>query len=162
MQENLCDLRKIAGWTAEALANKLGVTKQTISNIENQKVKLSRIQYIAIRCVFECEVSLRRDNTTLRKVMGVLFGAMPSQYKKKRELVRTAMISIASIASAGISGMQLNSSAIALLAPLGIAMTNHSTYSQSEPSLQWLVEMLENSKDERENIQTEDQSDEES
>lgn len=37
MQDNLCDLRKIAGWTAETLAGKLGITKQTISNLENQK-----------------------------------------------------------------------------------------------------------------------------
>lgn len=57
MQDNLCELRKVAGWTAETLARKLGVTKQTISNLENQKVKLSRVQYIAIRSVFECEVA---------------------------------------------------------------------------------------------------------
>ena len=49
MQDNLCELRKISGWTAENLAKKLGVTKQTISNLENQKVKLSRVQYIAIQ-----------------------------------------------------------------------------------------------------------------
>ena len=42
MQDNLSDLRKIAGWTAEVLAKKLGITKQTISNIENQKVKTPR------------------------------------------------------------------------------------------------------------------------
>ena len=77
MQDNLCDLRKIAGWTAETLAGKLGITKQTISNLENQKVKLSRIQYIAIRAVFECEIASNPSNTTLRKVMGVLFQAIP-------------------------------------------------------------------------------------
>ena len=70
MQENLCDLRKIAGWTAEALANKMGVTKQTVSNIETQKVKISRIQYIAIRAIFECEVVLSPSKTTLKKVLG--------------------------------------------------------------------------------------------
>ena len=77
MQDNLCDLRKIAGWTAEVLAGKLGVTKQTISNIENQKVKISTIQYIAIRAVFECELASNPGNTTLRKVLGVLFQAVP-------------------------------------------------------------------------------------
>ena len=77
MQDNLSDLRKIAGWTAEILAGKLGITKQTISNLETQKVKLSRIQYIAIRAVFECEVAANSKNTTLRKVMRVLFTAIP-------------------------------------------------------------------------------------
>ena len=96
-----CELRKIAGWTAETPGGKLGITKQIISNLENQKVKLSRVQYIAIRSVFECEVAMSRDNTTLRKVMGVLFTAMPPVCQDRKDEIRTAMISIASIASAG-------------------------------------------------------------
>ena len=37
LQQNLSSIRKIAGWTAEILGEKIGVTKQTISNIENNK-----------------------------------------------------------------------------------------------------------------------------
>lgn len=145
MQENLCELRKIAGWTAEILAGKLGVTKQTISNLENQKVKLSRIQYIAIRSVFECEVAISKDNTTLRKVMGVLFTAMLPVYQKRKNEIRTAMISIASIASAGLTGLQLHASATALLAPLCSAQLQMGNSHIGEPSLMWLLEDLEDS-----------------
>lgn len=140
MQDNLCELRKISGWTAETLARKLGVTKQTISNLENQKVKLSRMQYIAIRSVFECEAATNKDNTTLRKVMGVLFTAMPPVYQECKDEIRTAMISIASIASAGLTGLQLHSSATALLAPLGSAVSQVGYYHIGEPSLMWLLE----------------------
>lgn len=142
MQDNLCELRKIAGWTAETLAGKLGVTKQTISNLENQKVKLSRVQYIAIRSVFECEVSMSKGNTTLRKVMGVLFTAMPPVYQKRKDEIRTAMISVASIASAGLTGLQLHSSATALLAPLGSVASQMGCSRIGEPSLMWLLEDL--------------------
>lgn len=142
MQDNLCELRKISGWTAETLAGKLGVTKQTISNLENKKVKLSRAQYIAIRSVFECEVAINKDNTTLRKVMGVLFTAMPPVYKERKDEVRTAMISIASIASAGLTGLQLHSSATALLASLGSAASQMGCSHIGEPSLMWLLEDL--------------------
>lgn len=142
MQDNLCELRKIAGWTAETLAGKLGITKQTISNLENQKVKLSRVQYIAIRSVFECEVAMSRDNTTLRKVMGVLFTAMPPVYQGRKDEIRTAMISIASIASAGITGIQLHSSATALLASLGSVASQMGCSHIGEPSLMWLLEDL--------------------
>ena len=142
MQDNLCELRKIAGWTAETLAGKLGITKQTISNLENQKVKLSRVQYIAIRSVFECEVAMSRDNTTLRKVMGVLFTAMPPVYQDRKYEIRTAMISIASIASAGITGIQLHSSATALLASLGSVASQMGCSHIGEPSLMWLLEDL--------------------
>lgn len=140
MQDNLCELRKVSGWTAETLARKLGVTKQTISNLENQKVKLSRVQYIAIRSVFECEAAANKDNTTLRKVMGVLFTAMPPVYQERKDEIRTAMISIASIASAGLTGLQLHSSATALLAPLGSAASQVGCYHIGEPSLMWLLE----------------------
>ena len=143
MQDNLCDLRKIAGWTAETLAGKLGITKQTISNLENRKVKLSRIQYIAIRAVFECEVAVNSKNTTLRKVMHVLFSAMPPIYSTRKDEVRTAMISIASIAAAGLTGLQLHSSATALLAPLGSTVEQMESSHIGEPSLIWLIEDLE-------------------
>ena len=143
MQDNLCDLRKIAGWTAETLAGKLGVTKQTISNLENQKVKLSRIQYIAIRAVFECEIAANPNNTTLRKVMGVLFQATPKIYSSRKNDVRTAILSIASIAAAGLTGLPLHASAVALLAPLGNAAKTVSSTPNSEPSLKWLLEALE-------------------
>ena len=58
-QNNLPTIRKLYGWTIEELATKIGVTKQTISNIENRKTELTRIQYIAIRAVFETEASTR-------------------------------------------------------------------------------------------------------
>jgi transcriptional regulator with XRE-family HTH domain len=143
MQDNLCDLRKIAGWTAETIAGMLGVTKQTISNLENKKVKLSRIQYIAIRAIFECEAASNSKNTTLRKVMAVLFEEMIPVYDARREEVRTAMLSIASISAAGVNGLQLYSSAIALLAPLGKATIQMSSTHIGEPSLRWLLEALQ-------------------
>ena len=142
MQENLCDLRKIAGWTAENLATKLGTTKQTISNIENQRVKMSRIQYIAIRAVFECEISISRDNTTLRKVMDILFGNVQT-YINRRESIRTASTAIASIAAAGVSGLQLHSSAVALLGTLGHISSMHNISHGNGPSLMWLLRDME-------------------
>ncbi len=145
MQDNLCDLRKIAGWTAESLAGKLGITKQTISNLENHKVRLSRIQYIAIRAVFECEVATNAKNTTLRKVMRVLFSAMLPVYSERRDEVRTAMLSIGSIAAAGLTGLQLHTSATALLAPLGSRAVQTEISRIGEPSLMWLLEGLEGS-----------------
>jgi len=53
LQQNLSSIRKIAGWTAEVLGEKIGVTKQTISNLENRKSAMNFTQYIAIRSVKE-------------------------------------------------------------------------------------------------------------
>lgn len=143
MQDNLCDLRRIAGWTTETLANKLGITKQTISNIENNKVKLSRIQYIAIRAVLECETSMNRENTTLRKIYELLFDIIPCKYEENKVEIRTAVTAIASVSSAGLTNLQLHSSAVALLAPLGKLVSMKKAIHPIEPSLDWLVEELE-------------------
>lgn len=150
MQENLCELRKIAGWTAEELGDKLGVTKQTISNIETGKVQMSRVQYIATRAVFECEIYLSEENTTLQKVMGVLFCGDNSIYKANKEEIRLALVSIASTAAAGIGHLQLFSVAVALLASFE-RLSNTNISLNSEPSMKWLTDLLSEKTEEDKN-----------
>lgn len=53
MQISMSTLRKVAGWSAEELANMLDVTRQSIANLESRRVKMTKIQYIAFRSVFE-------------------------------------------------------------------------------------------------------------
>lgn len=56
MQDNLKNIRETLGWTSEDLANLIGVTKQTISNLENNRSKLSKLHFIAIRTVIDYEI----------------------------------------------------------------------------------------------------------
>jgi DNA-binding XRE family transcriptional regulator len=72
LQQNLSSIRKIAGWTAEVLGNKIGVTKQTISNLENQKTPMNFTQYIAIRSVLDYEIENNQENEVLPKVVALL------------------------------------------------------------------------------------------
>ncbi|MDE6996762.1 MAG: helix-turn-helix transcriptional regulator [Oscillospiraceae bacterium] len=71
LQDNLSALRRIAGWTMEELGNRIGVTKQTISNLEShsKKAHMSLTQYLAIRSVLDYEAATRlkedRNNTLL-------------------------------------------------------------------------------------------------
>ena len=41
LQQNLLAIRKFAGWTTENLGEQIGVTKQTISNLENGKTEMT-------------------------------------------------------------------------------------------------------------------------
>lgn len=66
LQKYLSALRKIAGWSAEDLGNFIGVTRQTIVNLENSSVKMSKLHYIAIRAVFDAEAR-ESGNETLQK-----------------------------------------------------------------------------------------------
>ena len=53
-------------------------------------------------------------------------------------------MAIASVSSAGLTNLQLHSSAAALLAPLGKFVSLKKTTHPADPSLDWLLEELEN------------------
>ena len=68
LQQNLASIRKIARWTAAELGDEIGVTKQTISNLENEKTPMNYTQYLAIRAV----LSREEENTVLQKAVELL------------------------------------------------------------------------------------------
>ena len=53
LQDNLRTIRLLCGWTLDDFGRQLGVTKQTISRLENDKVEMNRAMYIAIRAILE-------------------------------------------------------------------------------------------------------------
>lgn len=53
MQENLYLLRASLGLSGKDFGELIGVTRQTINNIENGRNKLSKTQYLAIRYAME-------------------------------------------------------------------------------------------------------------
>ena len=55
-------VRGSLGWSAEELGDRIGVTRQTINNIERKKTPLSKTQYIAMRSVIDAEVAGRDSN----------------------------------------------------------------------------------------------------
>lgn len=75
-QRNLATFRKLASWTAEELGQKVGLTKQSIHNLEciPSKVRLSPGYYVAIRSVFESEADSRakKDDIVLRQALNIL------------------------------------------------------------------------------------------
>ena len=77
LQDNLSTLRKICGWTTQQLGDKIGVTKQTISNLENGKTTMSKLQYMGLRLVFqdEVEVSSSENAKLLKLAMDKLLDA---------------------------------------------------------------------------------------
>lgn len=124
LQQNLSSIRKIAGWTAEVLGEKIGVTKQTISNLENQKTPMNFTQYIAIRSVLDYEIEHNKENEVLPKVVMLLLDSDDEldedDYSKVREVVGT----VAATAAGGIPPAKLDSvfdiliKSLPLLAPI--------------------------------------------
>ena len=70
-QDNLGIIRKVAGWATQELADEIGVARQTVSNLETGKTPMTKLQYLALRTVFNAEIA-RCKNLDLAKVIKTL------------------------------------------------------------------------------------------
>ena len=72
MKKNLSVIRRVAGWTAEEMGERIGVKRQTISSLEkNPDYPMTKTQYIAIRAVLYYEME-KSQNQTLRDLVDIL------------------------------------------------------------------------------------------
>ena len=102
LQENLPSIRKIAGWRAVDLGNLLGVTKQSISNLETQKSKMTLMQYIAIRHMIDYQIQQQPENKALAHIVPLLLDIVP-QSDEEYARIQSAVEEMANAAAAGIS-----------------------------------------------------------
>lgn len=69
LQDNLALIRKVAGWSSSELAEKLDISRQSLSKIENKTVKMSQTTYIAIRTLLDYEIEQNPNNEVLIAVV---------------------------------------------------------------------------------------------
>ncbi len=72
LADNLVYIRKIENWSLKDLGNLIGITKATISYIENKKAKMSKTQFIALMSVIEDEIT-DNENYKLDALMQLLY-----------------------------------------------------------------------------------------
>ncbi len=107
LQDNLAAIRKIAGWTSEQFGRKIGVTKQTISNLENKKTPMTLTQYIAIRAVIDYEIQTNEENKVLPQVIEILLNRDEDYTQEEYEKISESVKTIAATAAGGIGGAAL-------------------------------------------------------
>ena len=142
MQKNLSILRKINGWTTEELGTKIGVTKQTISNLENYKVVMTKSQYIALRSVFEYEIRCVSENQTLQRIMLLLFYSDITFDDTSEAAIDEALNNIAAAASGGVKGNQLYLLSTTLLSPMKLPVLSKTVKINDQPYM-WVGELEE-------------------
>ena len=75
LQDHLALIRACAGWSSTDLGNRLGVTRQMISNLETSKTyTMTKMQYLAIRKVLDDEIrsSPEEETQMLRDILEIL------------------------------------------------------------------------------------------
>ena len=132
MQNNLLLIRRTVGWTAEEFGEKIGVTRQTINNIESGRNKLTKTQYIAMRSVLDAEMAQAPEDTEMLKVLLDVLVDHPKNYsfENRDELLSKANMMAPSILAgtttrADVSKEWIKAAGVivggtALLGPLGL------------------------------------------
>lgn len=139
LTQSLPSIRKIAGWSSEELGELIGVTKQTISNIETRKSKMSKTQYIAIRTIIDYEIAEHPENELLANVVYILLDSDDTKENEEKAkatiemLDKTSKTAITSGAIAGVS---------AILAVLASPYVAPAISSAIENSSKWLKKIL--------------------
>lgn len=142
LQQNLCSIRKIAGWTAEQLGEKIGVTKQTISNLENSKTPMSLTQYIAIRSILDYEIASNPDNTVLPQVIDILVDKGAELEEENYSEIRETVDTVAASASTGKTGSALAKTFTSLLTPERIGVIVGIVIATADGKSSWLKKIL--------------------
>lgn len=124
LQQNLRSIRQIAGWTAEQLGERIGVTKQTIGDLENKKRPMNLTQYLAIRSILNEEISTKPENANvLQQVIEILVDKGAELEEKNYIEIKDTVDTVAASASNGKKGAQLSKLFITLIASSGTVST---------------------------------------
>ena len=136
MQKHLLLIRRAVGWTAEEFGDRIGVTRQTINNIESSRSRLTKTQYLAMRSVLDAEILRAPEDTGMLRVLLDVLVDRPENYsaeERDKVLENASMLAPSILAGtttrAKVSGKMLKDlgalaglSAGALLGTLGLGV----------------------------------------
>lgn len=142
LQDNLQFIRKAGGWSAQEFGDMIGVTKQTISNLENKKTAMSKTQYIAIRAVLDYEMAKRPDDKVLSSTVNLALNSddLSEEDRKKAQAFVEGATKTKLDNNALIGGLAAILGAVAAEA-LTMTLTTTGMISVTE---KWLEKILKN------------------
>lgn len=116
-QDNFGTIRKVAGWSTERFGDEIGVTRQTISNLEKGRTPMTKTQYLACRAVLTYEIA-ETENQGLAQVIRTLVDDPVERTEVDEPFARTAdglQTKRADIATTGtIAGLSALTAALAV------------------------------------------------
>lgn len=115
-------IRRTVGWSAKEFGEKIGVSRQTINNLENKKYKLTRTPYIAMRYVLDDEIEKHPDETEMLKVVLDSFVDHPEKYDKesKDKIYKAANLLSPAIKAKQSSRKEVSNEWKSILTSLGV------------------------------------------
>ena len=85
-------IRRILGWSAVMLGDKLGVSRQSINKIESGKSGLSKTEYLLLRRVLDDEIAAVGEEKTMLPIILEVLVDHPERYQaEEREEIFAKM-----------------------------------------------------------------------
>lgn len=122
LQDNLLLIRRAVGWTAEEFGERIGVTRQTINNLEAKRNKLNKTQYIAIRAVLDAEMTKAPEETEMLRCLLEVFVDNPDKYNEedRKELLAKANMLTPSILAGTTSRKDVSKALMGAAGAMGV------------------------------------------
>lgn len=118
LKSNLLAIRKFAGWTTQELGDLIGVSKQTISNLERKEdYQMTLTQYLAIRAVLGAEIEAHPENELLKTAVAVLVDD-ENLSEEEQEMLEENMTVVATAMAGGLDRNRAYDLARSLMLPL--------------------------------------------
>lgn len=125
LQKYLLLIRRTVGWSAEEFGERIGVTRQTINNIEAGRNKLTKTQYIAMRSVLDAEIASFPGETEMLRLILDVFVDNPGNYKEedREKLLSQANMVTPSILAGATTRKDVSKTLMVAAASMGIALS---------------------------------------
>ena len=124
LQKYLLLVRRAVGWSAEEFGERIGVTRQTINNLEAGRNKLTKTQYIAMRSVLDAEIASYPDETEMLRLILDVFVDNPDKYKEedREKILNQANMVTPSILAGSASRKDVSKSMMTFASAMGIML----------------------------------------
>lgn len=144
LQKYLLLVRRTVGWSAEEFGERIGVTRQTINNLEAGRNKLTKTQYIAMRSVLDAEIAAYPDETEMLRLILDVFVDNPDKYKEedREKILNQANMVTPSILAGSTSRKDVSKSMITFAAAMGVMLGALGPIASAIGSSAWIAKTI--------------------
>lgn len=111
LQTNLSIIRNLAGWSMSEFGEKIGITKQSVYNLESGISTMTKTQYLAIRTVLDYEILQHKDDiiedgdepNKILLVSKALSALVDNPDKKEYKTMKDKFSVVATLMNAGVA-----------------------------------------------------------
>ncbi len=139
LQNNLQIIRHAGGWSTASFGNLLGISKQTVCNLENGISKMNKLQYIGIRTILDYEIEQHPENTVLAySVRHLLDSEVLTE--EERQKTKQAVAYASGAKSTGLDAAMITTGLVAILGSATIELLNNPALINT--TTKWLSKLM--------------------